>query len=102
MVTYGEKCEKDSDCPLSNICQHTGYFKERKCIIQQPKYGQPCNYNTDCKSNRCVSVDDINGKFVGKKCVIIDNQEIPETRDIDLTPDLIMCLILTILIIKMK
>jgi len=87
MVTYGEKCEKDSDCPLSNICQHTGYFKERKCIIQQPKYGQPCNYNTDCKSNRCVSVDDINGKFVGKKCVIIDNQEIPETRDIDLTPD---------------
>ena len=86
MVTYGEKCNKDSDC-LSNICQHTGKFNERKCVIQQPKYGEPCNYNNDCKSNKCVNVDDINGKFVGKKCVIIDNQEIPEQYDIDLTPD---------------
>ena len=86
MITYGERCNKDSDC-LSNICQHTGGFNERKCIIQQPKYGKPCNYNTDCTSNRCVSVDDINGKFVGKKCAVIDNLKIPETRDIDLTPD---------------
>ena len=86
MVTYGEKCNNDSDC-LSNICQHTGVFNERKCVIQQPKYGLSCNYNTDCNSNKCVNVDDINGTFVGKKCVIIDNQEIPETYDIDLSPD---------------
>lgn len=86
MVTYGENCNKDSDC-LSNICQYTGKFNERKCVIQQPKYGKPCNYNNDCKSNKCIGVNDANGNFVGKKCVVIDNLEIPEKYDIDLTPD---------------
>lgn len=86
MVTFGEKCNKDSDC-LSNICQYTGKFNERKCVVQQPKYGIPCNYNTDCVSNRCVVVNDANGDFVGRKCVVIDNLEIPETYDIDLTPN---------------
>ena len=39
----------DSDCN-SNICQYSGSFNERKCVIQEPKYGISCNVNKDCKS----------------------------------------------------
>ena len=35
MVIYGEQCKKDSDCN-SNICQYSGAFNERKCVIQEP------------------------------------------------------------------
>ena len=87
MVSFGEKCYKDSDC-TSNICQYTGAFNERKCVRQQPKYGMDCNINTDCKSNRCIVVNDYKGTYVGKKCVVIDNQQIPKKRNIDLSaPD---------------
>lgn len=87
MVSFGEKCYKDSDC-TSNICQYTGAFNERKCVRQQPKYGMSCNINTDCKSNRCIVVNDYKGNYVGKKCVVIDNQHIPKKRNIDLSaPD---------------
>lgn len=87
MVSFGEKCYKDTDC-TSNICQYTGAFNERKCVRQQPKYGMSCNINNDCKSNRCIVVNDYKGNYVGKKCVVIDNQHIPKKRNIDLsTPD---------------
>ena len=86
MVIYGESCKNDSDCN-SNICQYSGAFNERKCVIQEPKYGKPCNVNRDCESNRCKKVYDTNANFVGRKCVVINNLNIPETRDMSMEPD---------------
>lgn len=86
MVIYGESCKNDSDCN-SNICQYSGAFNERKCVIQEPKYGKPCNVNRDCDSNRCTKVYDINSNFVGRKCVVINNLNIPKSRDMNMEPD---------------
>ncbi len=86
MVIYGEQCKKDSDCN-SNICQYSGAFNERKCVIQEPKYGKSCNVNRDCESNRCKKVYDANANFVGRKCVVINNLNIPTSRDMNMEPD---------------
>ena len=45
MVKYGEPCNKDSDCS-SKICEMSfvdGLEDKRRCVIQQVKYGKPCN-----------------------------------------------------------
>jgi uncharacterized membrane protein YqaE (UPF0057 family) len=73
-VNYGENCKKDSDC-VSGICEYTGNLNERKCIqTPEKQYGEKCFYNADCTSNRCVSTFDENGKYIDKKCLVIDGQ----------------------------
>lgn len=83
MVNYGQPCNKDDDCS-SKICEMTfvdGLEDKRKCVLQEIQHGETCNYNRECDSNRCVMVFDGADKPLGKKCLVINGQHIPNRRD---------------------